>query len=150
METLELLRERCNALIVAQSSQDPAEIEKAEEAIVATAMRVFGCKQNKESVERGEETMRNIEKAVAEGHEIVKNRPRLDLDAVELKAFLDQIESGEDVISVIADAYMAGIAVGSRNSKRKQEKNFLERLPVGTVARHEFDGSVSICLPRRE
>lgn len=144
METLELLRNRCDALIVAQSSQDPVEIGKAEEAIIATAMRVFGCKQEKE---RGEETMRNIEKAVAEGHEIVKNRPRLDLDAVELKAFLDQIESGEDVISVIADAYMAGVAVGSRNSKRKQEKNFLERLPVGTVARHEFDGSVSICLP---
>lgn len=144
METLELLRNRCDALIVAQSSQDPVEIGKAEEAIIATAMRAFGYKQEKE---RGEKTMRSIEKAVAEGHEIVKNRPRLDLDAVELKAFLDQIESWEDVISVIADAYMAGVAVGSRNSKRKQEKNFLERLPVGTVARHEFDGSVSICLP---
>ena len=112
MVTLELLRNRCDALIVAQSSQDPVEIGKAEEAIVATAMRVFGYTQEKG---RGEETMRNIEKAVAEGHEIVKNRPRLDLAAVELKAFLDQIESGEDVISVIADAYMAGVAVGHRN-----------------------------------
>lgn len=114
METLELLRERCDALIVAQSSQDPAEIEKAEEAIIATAMRAFGYTQEKG---RGEETMRNIEKAVAEGRKITKNRPGLDLYAYELAAFLGQIENREDLISVIADAYLAGVAVGHRNAK---------------------------------
>ena len=115
METLELLRNRCDALIVAQSSQDPVEIGKAEEAIIATAMRAFGCKQNKESVERGEEIMRNFEKAVAEGNEIVSKRPKMDMYAHELSVFVKQLADGKDIGTIIHEAYMAGVAVGHRN-----------------------------------
>ena len=61
--------------------------------------------------------MRDINKAVQEGREIVGKRTRLDLSPVELSVFKEKAREGVSLDDIIYEAYLAGLAVGSRNIK---------------------------------
>jgi len=61
--------------------------------------------------------MRDINKAIKEGREIVGKRTRLDLSPVELNVFKEKAREGVNLDDIIYEAYLAGLAVGSRNIK---------------------------------
>ena len=68
--------------------------------------------------------MRNIEKQIAQGHEIAAARQRLDLSVAEInqlrKRFAEKeaTEGKTDaVIDLIGAAYLFGLAVGTRNAQ---------------------------------
>ena len=67
--------------------------------------------------------MRNIEKNIEQGHEIIKKHERADLRATELLHFAelcDRVEAkqghGNGFYEAIRSAFLMGVAVGARNS----------------------------------
>ena len=61
--------------------------------------------------------MRDINNAVQEGHEIIDKNSRIDLTAHELVTFAERIQDGEDLRDIIYEAFLAGVAIGARNTK---------------------------------
>lgn len=59
--------------------------------------------------------MRDINKAVQDGHEIIDKNSRIDLTAHELITFAERIQDGEDPRDIIYEAFLAGVAIGARN-----------------------------------
>lgn len=65
--------------------------------------------------------MRNIEKNIEQGREILQARPQMDLSYYELLEIMKLAkERPEDELwNAISYAYKMGVAVGMRNGKRK-------------------------------
>lgn len=61
--------------------------------------------------------MRDINKAVQRGREIIKKKNRIDLTASEITMFEERIRAGEDPYDVIHGVFLAGVAIGARNAK---------------------------------
>ena len=61
---------------------------------------------------------RNIEKAIEQGHELIRKRHGLDITIPEMFEIIEKSKNGsqkETVYNAIRFAYMAGLAVGYRN-----------------------------------
>ena len=68
-------------------------------------------------------TMRNIDKNIEQGHEIIRKHERADLTVSELHQFYETFsktaeEKGvaEGIFELITDVFHMGVAVGARNS----------------------------------
>ncbi len=66
---------------------------------------------------------RDIMKAVEQGKELMRQRKRMDLTLTELTVLYDRFKELEEAsrtsdaaLNIIAEAYYAGLAVGSRNA----------------------------------
>ena len=67
--------------------------------------------------------MRNIEKNIEQGHEIIRKHERADLTVFEIHQFYEKFsetakEKGiaEGIFDLISDVFHMGVAVGARNS----------------------------------
>ena len=66
--------------------------------------------------------MRNVAKQAEQGRNIVRKNDRLDLYGQELHALLDKsiaTKDTNDIFDAVVNAYYMGLAVGTRNGKRK-------------------------------
>lgn len=65
---------------------------------------------------------RNCKKQIAEGDKIITANERLDLFSQDLHFLLDKAimtKDANDILYAVVDAYKMGLAVGTRNGKRK-------------------------------
>lgn len=67
--------------------------------------------------------MRNLDKQVKQGQELIRNHMQADISLEEINAFYDQLvakSQGQDLFtafhSVISDVFYMGVSVGQRNS----------------------------------
>lgn len=67
--------------------------------------------------------MRNIEKNIEQGHEIIKKHEKADLTAFELSHFYESFKknteekgTADGLFDLISDVFCMGVAVGARNS----------------------------------
>ena len=65
--------------------------------------------------------MRDFQKAIKEGKRIITRRQRLDMFIPESNLlsnqFIDEGQTNEALLNVIKNAYLAGLAIGTRNKK---------------------------------
>lgn len=66
---------------------------------------------------------RDLTKAIAEGQKLIEKNRKLDLDGVETidllhEALRDEGFLSNNVFEVIGKAYLAGLAIGTRNAKK--------------------------------
>ena len=85
-------------------------------------MANYVTKENR--VKKGDKrTMRDIEKNIERGHEIIKKHERADLSAYELCYFYENFKKIEEekgtadgLFDLICDVFHMGVAVGARNA----------------------------------
>ncbi len=69
---------------------------------------------------------RNIEKTIERGHEIIQQNERFDLCLSELEELIKSAYHEEkneiDLFEIVSSAFLVGIAVGNRISKKKDEQ----------------------------